>query len=173
MYAVAQAMVATEPRSVLNEMQAAGAAVDATGFRAPRAACLEATEWEAPPEGIEREQWESIDGRERLAVKLARSWAGVDTKRQKRRRTRPTGLLEYRRARSLGHAYGGRGGIGGGGMTRAMVDASSAAQIDAAVDLVGARARRQLGAGAARMRNVAGTLVAGIVRNVDAAAGDF
>ena len=74
----AQAMVATEPRSVLNEMQAAGAAVDATGFRAPRAACLEATEWEAPPEGIEREQWESIDGRERLAVKLARSWAGVD-----------------------------------------------------------------------------------------------
>ena len=35
---VAQAMVATEPRSVLSEMQAAGAAVDATGFRAPRAA---------------------------------------------------------------------------------------------------------------------------------------
>ena len=77
-YAVAQAMVATEPRIVLSEMQAAGAAVDATGFRAPRAACMEATEWEAPPEGVTRENWEECDSRERLAVKLARSWAGVD-----------------------------------------------------------------------------------------------
>ena len=77
-HAVAQAMVATEPRSVVSEMQAAGAAVDATGFRAPRAACMEATEWEAPPEGVAREAWETCDSRERLAVKLARSWAGVD-----------------------------------------------------------------------------------------------
>ena len=78
LYAVAEAMVATEPRSLLSEMQAAGAAVDATGFRAPRAACMEATEWEAPPEGVAREAWETCDSRERLAVKLARSWAGVD-----------------------------------------------------------------------------------------------
>ena len=44
-----------------------------------------------------------------------------------------------------------------------MVDASSAAKIDAAVDLVDARAARgNFGArGAARVRNVAGTLVAG------------
>ena len=67
-HAVAQAMVATEPRSMLNEMQ----------LRTPRAACLEATEWEAPPEGIERAAWETCDSRERLAVKLARSWAGID-----------------------------------------------------------------------------------------------
>ena len=63
MYAVvAQAMVATEPRTaVIDAIQAAGAAVDATGFRAPRTACLEATEWEAPPEGVAREAWESCD----------------------------------------------------------------------------------------------------------------
>ena len=78
LYAVTQAMVATEPRSVVDAIGAAGAVVDATGFRAPRAACMEATEWEAPPEGVAREAWETCDSRERLAVKLARSWAGVD-----------------------------------------------------------------------------------------------
>ena len=164
----AQAMVATEPRSVLNEMQAAGAAVDATGFRAPRAACLEATEWEAPPEGIEREQWESIDGRERLAVKLARSWAGVDdydTPEAPPDPLRPVywDIDELRSLATPAATARARRDRRRRDKLRAMVDASSAAKIDAAVDLVDARAARgNFGArGAARVRNVAGTLVAG------------
>ena len=169
MYAVvAQAMVATQPRSVLSEMQAAGAAVDATGFRAPRAACLEATEWEAPPEGIEREQWESIDGRERLAVKLARSWAGVDdcdTPEAPPDPLRPVywNIDELRSLATPAATARARRDRRRRDKLRAMVDASSAAKIDAAVDLVDARAARgNFGArGAARVRNVAGTLVAG------------
>ena len=164
----AQAMVATEPRSVLNEMQAAGAAVDATGFRAPRAACLEATEWEAPPEGIEREQWESIDGRERLAVKLARSWAGVDdyeTPEAPPDPLRPVywDIDELRSLATPAATARARRDRRRRDKLRAMVDASSAAKIDAAVDLVDARAARgNFGArGAARVRNLAGSLVAG------------
>ncbi len=168
LYAVAQAMVATEPRSVVSEMQAAGAAVDATGFRAPRAACLEATEWEAPPEGIEREQWESIDGRERLAVKLARSWAGVDeyeTPEAPPDPLRPVywDIDELRSLATPAATARARRPRRRRDKRRAMADADSAAKIDAAVDLVDARAARgNFGArGAARVRNVAGTLVAG------------
>jgi len=167
-HAVAQAMVATEPRSVLSEMQAAGAAVDATGFRAPRAACLEATEWEAPPEGVERADWESCDSRERLAVKLARSWAGVDdgdTPETPRDPLRPVywDIDELRSLATPAATARARRDRRRRDKLRAMVDASSAAKVDAAVDLVDARAARgNLGArGAARVRNVAGTLVAG------------
>ena len=169
LYAVARAMVATEPRSVLNEMQAAGAAVDATGFRAPRAACLEATEWEAPPEGVTRENWEECDSRERLAVKLARSWAGVDddynTPEAPPDPLRPVywDIDELRSLATPAATARARRDRRRRDKLRAMVDASSAAKIDAAVDLVDARAARgNLGArGAARVRNVAGTLVAG------------
>ena len=167
-HGVAQAMVATEPRSVLSEMQAAGAAVDATGFRAPRAACLEATEWEAPPEGIEREQWESIDGRERLAVKLARAWAvGCDTPESPPDPLRPVywDIDELRSLATPAATARARRDRRRRDKLRAMVDASSAAKIDAAVDLVDARAARgNFGArGAARVRNVAGTLVAAVL----------
>ena len=168
LYAVGRAMVATEPRTVVDAIGAAGATIDATGFRAPRAACLEATEWEAPPEGIEREQWESIDGRERLAAKLARSWAGVDdgdTPEAPPDPLRPVywDIDELRSLATPAATARARRDRRRRDKLRAMVDASSAAKIDAAVDLVDARAARgNFGArGAARVRNVAGTLVAG------------
>ena len=166
-HGVAQAMVATEPRKVLNEMQAAGAAVDVTGFRAPRAACMEATEWEAPPEGVAREAWEGCDSRERLAVKLARAWAvgGCDTPEAPPDPLRPVywDIDELRSLATPAATARARRDRRRRDKLRAMVDASSAAKIDAAVDLVDARAARgNLGArGAARVRNVAGTLVAG------------
>ena len=168
LHGVAQAMVATEPRSVLNEMQAAGAAVDATGFRAPRAACLEATEWEAPPEGVARADWETCDSRERLAVKLARAWAGIDdcnTPEASPDPLRPVywDIDELRSLATPAATARARRDRRRRDKLRAMVDASSAAKIDAAVDLVDARAARgNFGArGAARVRNVAATLVAG------------
>ncbi len=166
-HAVAQAMVATEPRSVLSEMQAAGAAVDSTGFRAPRAACLEATEWEAPPEGVAREAWEGCDSRERLAVKLACAWAvgGCETPEASPDPLRPVywDIDELRSLATPAATARARRDRRRRDKLRAMVDASSAAKIDAAVDLVDARAARgNFGArGAARVRNVAGTLVAG------------
>ncbi|CAH0364530.1 unnamed protein product [Pelagomonas calceolata] len=167
LYAVAQAMVATEPRSVLNEMQAAGAAVDATGFRAPRAACMEATEWEAPPEGVARAAWEECDSRERLAVKLARAWAdgGCETPEASPDPLRPVywDIDELRSLATPAATARARRDRRRRDKLRAMVDADSATKIDAAVDLVDARAARgNFGArGAARVRNVAGTLVAG------------
>ena len=168
LYAVTQAMVATEPRTVVDAIGAAGAAVDATGFRAPRAACLEATEWEAPPEGVTRENWEECDSRERLAVKLARSWAGVDdcdTPESPPDPLRPVywNIDELRSLATPAATARARRDRRRRDKLRAMVDADSAAKIDAAVDLVDARAARgNFGArGAARVRNVAGTLVAG------------
>jgi hypothetical protein len=163
----AQAMVATEARSVVDAIGAAGAAVDATGFRAPRAACLEATEWEAPPEGVARADWETCDSRERLAVKLARSWAGVDdyeTPEAPPDPLRPVywDIDELRSLATPAATARARRDRRRRDKLRAMVDASSAAKIDAAVDLVDARAARgNFGArGAARVRNVAGSLVA-------------
>ena len=168
--AVAQAMVATEPRSVVDAIHAAGAAVEASGFRAPRTACLEATEWEAPPESIKREQWESIDGRERLAVKLARSWAGIDDYETPESPPDPLRPVYWDTAelRSLGTPAAtarARRDRRRRDKLRAMVDALSAEKINAAVDLVDARAARgSLGArGATRVRNVAGALVAAVL----------
>ena len=167
LYAVAQAMVATEPRSVVDAIGAAGAAVDATGFRTPRAACLEATEWEAPPEGVERADWETCDSRERLAVKLARAWAvgGCETPEASPDPLRPVywDIDELRSLATPAATARARRDRRRRDKLRAMVDASSAAKIDAAVDLVDARAARgNFGArGAARVRNMAGALVAG------------
>lgn len=158
--AVAQAMVATEPRSIVNS----------NGLRAPRTACLEATEWEAPPEGIKREQWESIDGRERLAVKLARSWAGIDdyeTPESPPDPLRPVywDTAELRSLETPAATARARRDRRRRDKLRTMVDPSSAEKINAAVDLVEARAARgSLGAkGATRVRNVAGALVAAVL----------
>ena len=45
-----------------------------TALAAKRSACLAATSWEGPPDGVERDAWAGCSCRERLAVKLARAW---------------------------------------------------------------------------------------------------
>ena len=58
-------------------LTASVSAIAAPPQRVARKSCFVATEWEPAPEGIERSEWETCDGSERLAVKLALSWAGT------------------------------------------------------------------------------------------------
>ena len=115
----AQAMVATEPRSVLNEMQAAGAAVDATGFarRAPRV-------WKQPSGRRHPKVLNENNGSPSTAANGSRSsWRArgpvlMTTKRRRRRRTRSDPYIgtstSSGRSRRL-RPRRGRGATGGGG----------------------------------------------------------